>query len=420
MKSIKFIFLFALIILFSCNDNSKDIKRIKLIYSILKIEYAPDKLTELYDIQFNTDDQKLTLTGEVTNLSAYYKLKNSLSHKFIKYTNKIRVLPDSAVGYKWCAVVNNPLINNYSLPNKSSELVTQALLGMPLKVLDKKNNFFRVQTPDRYISWVHKKEIIRMDKLDFQNWNSFEKIIYTKNTGYVYTNEKFKEVVSEITLGGTLKLINTDKKYFEVEYPDLRKGYIKKEEASIFSSWKQNLEVNDLMKRRQNNIEKTAKSFVGAPYLKGGTSIKGLDCSGFTKMVYLMNGFIIPRNASQQVNAGKRVDSKLMFSDLQKGDLLFFGEKATENNKQEISHVGIWLGNEQQEFIHASSESVHISSINSAQVNYDEFHKNRYLGGRRYLNIDDKSIIDLKVYKIVKKKIRKFEPFYKNKSNTAL
>ena len=112
-------------------------------------------------------------------------------------------------------------------------------------------------------------------------------------------------------------------------------------------------------------------------------------------MVYLMNGFIIPRDASQQVNAGQTVDKKLDFSDLKKGDLLFFGTKATEEKKQRVTHVGIWLGNGKQEFIHASG-NVHISSMDSTQTNYDAFNRNRYLKSKRYLGVKDKSIYNLK------------------------
>ena len=108
-----------------------------------------------------------------------------------------------------------------------------------------------------------------------------------------------------------------------------------------------------------------------------------------------MNGFIIPRDASQQVTAGKIVDENLDFSDLQKGDLLFFGKKATETKKQRVTHVGIWLGNEKMEFIHASG-NVHISSMDENQSNYDSYNKNRYLGSRRYLNVEDKLIVPLK------------------------
>ena len=155
-----------------------------------------------------------------------------------------------------------------------------------------------------------------------------------------------------------------------------------------------NLRFDDTNPSKEN-IETIAKKMNGFPYLWGGTSSKGVDCSGFTKMAYFMNGFIIPRDASQQINAGKTVDKELNFEGLEKGDLIFFGSKATAEKKQRVTHVGIWLGNNKMEFIHASG-NVHLGSMDIKQSNYDEFNKNRYLGGKRYLGVKDKMIIDVK------------------------
>ena len=80
---------------------------------------------------------------------------------------------------------------------------------------------------------------------------------------------------------------------------------------------------------------------------------------------------------------------------LEKGDLLFFGRKATLEKKQRVTHVGIWLGNDKMEFIHASG-NVHLNSMDSNQSNYDEFNRNRYIGSKRYLGVVDEKIINLK------------------------
>ena len=118
------------------------------------------------------------------------------------------------------------------------------------------------------------------------------------------------------------------------------------------------------------------------------TSSKGMDCSGFTKTVYFMNGLIIPRDASQQIQAGRDVDPELNFSDLLKGDLMFFGRKATDSSGQKVTHVAIWLGNDKGEFIHSSGR-VKLGSIDPESQWYDPFNKNRYLGSRRYLGEND-------------------------------
>ena len=119
-----------------------------------------------------------------------------------------------------------------------------------------------------------------------------------------------------------------------------------------------------------------------------------MDCSGFTKTAFRMNGLIIPRDASQQIMAGKDIDPDLSFESLSKGDLMFFGKKASDSTRQRVTHVAIWLGNNRGEFIHSSGR-VKIGSIDAKSPFYDEFNVNRYLGSRRYLGESDPQIAPL-------------------------
>jgi hypothetical protein len=382
--------LVVLLVFMSCENDTKTISEIQEIHASIKATFAPDKRVELFDIQFSKSNEKIILNGETTSKKAFEILLDSLKNRKLTFVNKVRMLPDSAVGNLQFAIAKNSVINIRSKPKHSTELGTQGLLGMSLKVLDKKGDFYRIQTPDQYISWVDKGGIIRMNKGEFDAWNNHKKIIFTKNFGYVYTDKNDEsKIVSDITLGGVLKFRGISNNFFEVEYPDKRIGFIKRDEAVNYESWLINLVPS------KENIETVAKNMNGFPYLWGGTSSKGMDCSGFTKMVYLMNGFIIPRDASQQINAGKMVDKNLNFSDLEKGDLLFFGKKATKKKKQRVTHVGIWLGNDKMEFIHASG-NVHLSSMDKNQSHYDEMNRNRYLGSKRYLGEKDAMIVDLK------------------------
>ncbi|MAD96661.1 MAG: glycoside hydrolase [Flavobacteriaceae bacterium] len=385
-------FAYLLLVLFfvsGCASDNEAKDQVQDIVKHFKKEFAPDKRVAIFDIQVASKKSKLKITGETNLPDIYQQLLDSIKSTEATFEEDIRVLPDAFVGEKKYAVGRNSVINIRSKPKHSAELGTQGLLGMELKVLDKEGDFYRIQTPDNYISWVDKGGITRMDQSEFESWQKAPKVIFTKNFGYVYADESFNQIVSDITLGGLLILRETNKNSFKVEYPDQRMGYIKKDEAIPYLNWLNKLETTAA------NVETVAKSMDGFPYLWGGTSSKGMDCSGFTKMVYLMNGFVIPRDASQQVNAGKVVDEELDFSDLQKGDLLFFGKKATKKKKQRVTHVGIWLGNDKMEFIHASG-NVHLSSMDKNQPHYDEFNKNRYLGSRRYLGVIDKQILPLK------------------------
>ena len=140
------------------------------------------------------------------------------------------------------------------------------------------------------------------------------------------------------------------------------------------------------------SLVSTGKTLIGVPYLWGGTSTKGVDCSGFTKTIYFLNGMVIPRDASQQVHTGILIDSTKNFDNLVKGDLLFFGRKATDSTAEKVVHVGMWIGD--NEFIHASGR-VRISSLEKASKNFDEYNLNRYLRTKRIFKQEGKGLIYL-------------------------
>ncbi len=111
-----------------------------------------------------------------------------------------------------------------------------------------------------------------------------------------------------------------------------------------------------------------AHSYMGSPYVYGGTSAAGFDCSGFTQRVFSDSGSSLPRTTSGQFNVGAPVDK----GNLQPGDLVFFN-----TNGKSVSHVGIYIGS--SNFVHASSSrGVMISSIHDPH-----YWGSRYIGARR-------------------------------------
>ena len=320
-----------------------------------------------------------------TNLPLAKKdLLNRLKSNGYILADAVRILPNTEeLGDKIYAFVNVSVVNMRSQPKEPAELASQALLGTSLKIFDKDRYWYQVQTPDNYIGWVEGTTIDRITKEELDSYQAKTKLIFSKPYGFSYTKpDENAQTVSDLTWGDLLVVKDTLKDFYEVIYPDNRKAFIAKNEAIPYQKWKQSVMPTE------QNLVNTATRMMGLPYLWGGTSWKGVDCSGFTRMIYQNNGILLPRDASQQVFVGEEV----AFEQLKAGDLLFFGEKATTEKSEKVVHVGMWIGNNQ--FIH-SSGMVKVSSFDKNFTNYDAHNASRYLRARRILG-SEKGIVSLK------------------------
>ena len=378
------ILLFLLVL--GCNRKKVVDDNLQGYIEAIQKEYAPDKRVALFNIEGKLSADGWTLVGESNLPDAVLALKGKLNEAGVAYTDSIRILPDASLESKHVALVTNSVANLRSEPKHSAELSTQATLGTPIKVWKKEGGWYYIQTPDKYLAWVNSGEISVMTNAELEAWTNLKKIIYTNTYGHVFSGIDAQTRVSDLVAGSILETTGEGMDFYSVRFPDGREGFVKKEEASLYDTWLGTLD------RSQESLVATSKTLMGVPYLWGGTSTKGMDCSGFTKTIYFLNGMIIPRDASQQVHAGIPIDSTKSFDQLQKGDLLFFGRKATDSTAEKVVHVGMWIGN--NEFIHAS-DRIRISSMDKDAENYDEYNLNRYLRTKRVFKEQDALLIDL-------------------------
>ena len=281
-----------------------------------------------------------------------------------------------AQGY---GVVDISVCNLRATPDYDAEMVSQALLGTPVHILQitDKNDWPEVQTPDTYTGWVHKDAITLLSFEDYHAWNAAPKIIVTALTGIVYDRPSPKSAtVSDVVAGDRLKDLGRKGRYWRVGFPDGRIGYLDKKLGQPEAKWRASVD------RSPEAILATARSMNGFPYLWAGMSPKGMDCSGFVRAVLFMHDIIIPRDAGPQSRTGERIYGT---EDLQPGDLVFFGRKDTAAPK--VSHVGFYLGD--GKFIH-SLGLVKIGSFRPEDPEYDAYNTGRYLFGGRVLPFIDK------------------------------
>ena len=385
MLKIHTIVLISLFLFFQACTTSSNLEDARFITGQIASEFVPDSRVALFEVEATSKENVIILTGETNLADAKSTLLDSLSNKNIPYEDNINVLPANDLDGNIYALVNNSAANLRSEPKHSAQLATQAILGMPLRVLKKQGSWYLVQTPEDYLSWVDGGGIKRMNEKSYKEWSGSEKIIYLDTYGFSYADtNRSSDKVSDLVAGSILKVIGSTQSFYKVSYPDGRIGFIHKSESRLLADWEINITAT------HESLVEAAKTMIGAPYLWGGTSTKGMDCSGFTKTIYFMNGQIIPRDASQQVKAGELVDTDKNWDKLEVGDLLFFGREATETRSRAVTHVGMWIGDNQ--FIHSAS-NVHINSVNPSAENYDEFNTGRYLEARRYLNNWEGNII---------------------------
>jgi len=336
---------------------------------------------------------EVLLKGQTNIPEAREQLLKELNAIGINIVDSIELLPQAELGAKIYGVVNLSACNIRSNPKHSAELATQSTLGTPLKVYSTENGWYRIQTPDGYLGWLDPGGFSAMDKAEYNIWKLRNKVIYAKDFGFSYSKADSSSMrISDLIAGNILALEGEEGNYFKVRYPDDRIAYILKYETFNYQDWLAQNPTAD-------NILNNAQQHLGRPYLWGGTSGKGMDCSGFTKTIFYNNGLMLPRDASQQVHVGIELKHDTTWQNLLPGDFLFFGRKATSENKERITHVAIYMGD--GKIIH-STGTVKTESLNRNDPDFAEDRFDTFVRAKRMLqSIGENGVIafrDLEAY----------------------
>ncbi|HQQ95379.1 MAG TPA: C40 family peptidase [Bacteroidia bacterium] len=207
-----------------------------------------------------------------------------------------------------------------------SEMLTQLLFGESYTVQKSLGNWLHIKTSiDHYECWIHEKQHHLISEKEYQAIHKEQQVLSRDLLALVTDIEK--KISFPVTMGTVLP-------HFKTRQFTIGQKHFRFEGETCVSGNKSNADA----------ILKTGAEFLHAPYLWGGRNPFGIDCSGFTQLVFRVNGYELPRDAHQQVEKG----TALAFADeAEAGDLAFF-----DNEEGRIVHVGILLNN--QEIMHAS------------------------------------------------------------------
>jgi cell wall-associated NlpC family hydrolase len=374
-----FILAFTLFGSFACslNRNEPVFAEINDLIDSVRIRHVPDRRDDVFEITVSQRDGQPVLQGMTSVPEAKSELLHCISEIYPNVVDSIIVLPEKDLGERLYAVANVSVADLRTGASYASEMATQLLLGMPMQLLQYVRGWYRVKTPEGYVAWIQRGTLTPMNHESFRQWKTAPKIIFTDDYGFAYEtpNENLQRS-SDLVFGNLLRWEGDHGRFYRVAYPDGRRAYVLKSQSRMFSDWKTSIRLTE------ESVIQKALELKGIPYSWGGTSVKAMDCSGYTKTVFLKHGIVLRRDASQQAKTGIPVDISDGYDRLRPGDLMFFGRKAEGERAERIRHVAIYTGN--KEFIHAAG-SVHISSLDPAQSHYDEGNTKEFIRASRIL-----------------------------------
>lgn len=250
-------------------------------------------------------------------------------------------------GFLSSELINQSVVNIYIQPESDTEVDSQAIYGSCVQVIEQsQNGWSKIKGLDGLEGWVQSSQVT--NNLSFEK---SENLRPTKNLfAHIYRVPDTTPFPPFLTIpyGSKVKLDNTidsGERWVQIELVSGEKAWIQRGDLEFAPQFK--------------TLEETiafSKKFLDLPYTWGGTSSYGFDCSGFMQMLFKEMGLQLPRNSKDQAQCNLFIP--IAKEDLQRGDLVFFGET-------KINHVGLYLGND--EFIHSGVRELPIIMISSLQ-----------------------------------------------------
>lgn len=247
------------------------------------------------------------------------------------------------------AVVVQPVANMHSEPRADSDVVSQAIHGHNVGVLESKNGWAHVRTADDYIGWMAQGAFrsLAPEERDYASSGKAAQVESLFANLYAEPDVTRRAPLLTVPFESWLEVISEpeeeDRRWIEVRLPDGRAAWIHRGDVAV-----------DPRPLDAAEVVALARRFVGLPYLWGGTSTFGYDCSGFTQMLCRRRGVSIPRDSGPQSRWEGAVPVDR--SSLKPSDLLFFGEV-----EDRVTHTGMYLGG--GEFIHATTHKTPVVQV---------------------------------------------------------
>jgi gamma-D-glutamyl-L-lysine dipeptidyl-peptidase len=312
-------------------------------------EHMPDVRSAVFDVRAEQDERGVVLRGQATHAAAVAVLLARLEAAGIAAVDDVTRLPDVSFAAAPHALVRSAVAPAYALPRLPGTQISQLVLGMRVELLSREGEWIRIRGEDGYIGWLHAGYVeVGPDDWAFgwERGTTGEPVV---SLGAALVDEDGR-VIMRPPWGA--RLLRRGGAY---QLPDGRSGQVEHGEVVDVDR------LADWFPARGESIARTARRWLGAPYVWGGVTLHGVDCSGFTQAVMWMHGIALPRDSDLQAANALGMEVEPIAGEHRAGDLLFFAEHG-----QRVSHVAIALGGSL--IIHSAlgNGGVAINDINGA------------------------------------------------------
>lgn len=346
---------------------SDPIARIRRAAREVRGELVPDPRVDVFEIRTRRGPDGFIIGGATTVPGAEETFRRLLEEANIPAEVDLHLLPDPALGARSEALVRAPIAPVYRRPTMASTQVTQYVLGARLTLLSRRGRFYRVRGEDAHVGWVHRGYLARGEPAWALAWERAEQGEPVVSLG-AEVHDDADRVFARLPWGARV----IQQAAGRIILPDGRVGRIGSGEVVAVDR------LSDRFPPRGESVVRTARRWLGAPYLWGGVTPHGVDCSGLVQSVCWIHGIALPRDSDMQALVGAEVEPGPDFDGLHAGDLVFFAEK------RRVNHVALSLGG--SHIIHASAGNgtVDLNDL-AGELDHERFLHRIFTGARRLL-----------------------------------
>lgn len=329
----------------ACSDRDKRQVEAETIIADLNHTYFFDSRVWKQDISVKIENNIALLSGETFYPQAVRGATKRLKTAgFDSVVSIITFLPEKMADGKDFGIVTVHHVMGRYQPVTDKQEATELIYGDLVRLIRDGKTHFQVQSPEGYLAYIPKTSLRKLDSLEWRRYHQGPFVKFHQNVSIDST--------AQISMGARLPYLGNG----QILLAD--GSAFKLDDACDYSIYSP---ANNPLRQK---ILRTGEKYLGLPYVWGGRSGKGTDCSGFAQSIFSLNGIYLPRDTDEMSIVGQLIGLPGWYDALEPGDLIFY-----TSGKRLITHVAIYYGN--QQVIQAAGKTIHIASMDPLQPNYE-------------------------------------------------